>query len=615
MNDRRTLSLIFSLLLCAVVWAVLLSTTDGPVAALTADRYVAPGGSDLGGCTLPTSPCRTVQYAVDVATPGDVVKVAAGLYDDLNSHGGLSQVVYISKTLTIQGGYTTDFSGPPDPETNPTELDALGQGRVVFATGPGVDVTLEGLRLTRGSATGLAPASAGGGFHAEQVRYLFLHKSRVYSNTADIGGGIYVHACHSSGLDALQVYSNTAREGGGVYFHNTGDSTLVGSQIFANTSGWNGAGIYVGSGYYDTKLSFNTIHENVAGNAGGAGLFIRNTNAPWIYGNTIYSNTAEAQGSGLHLDGTRDAIVISNTILHNAADTNGGGLFIRDADRSLVAQNEIAGNTTKQTGAGIQIYGSDDARLEDNHIHDNASTLSGGGVYIATCKNLGLSRNIIHGNTSGDGGGLYCSNATAAQISGNQVYDNTGPNGGGIYLYGGADLWLANNLIWGNQATVRGAGILANRTSARLLHSTIARNHGTGDGVSLYAGATLTLANTILVSHTTGIWVPAGCTATLEATLWGTGTWANTTDWLVGGTLLTGTLNSWAGPGFVDPEFHDYHILPDSAAVDAGIIVGVRDDIDGEVRDWCYPDLGVDEVPGGRSCRRTHLPLILRSAP
>jgi nitrous oxidase accessory protein NosD len=604
------------LLWLALVAGLFLSVGQASSLALAADRYVASGGIDFGDCDLATDPCGTLQYAVDVADPGDVVKVAEGVYDDINGYGGLSQVVYISKTLTIQGGYAAGFAGPPDPEAYPTELDALGQGRVIFATGSGIDVRLEGLRLTGGDAEGLTPGEAGGGFCAEEVHYAQLVDSRIYSNTADIGGGIYVHRSQSSLLDGLQIYDNAAREGGGVYFHLTGNPTLTGSQVFSNNSGWNGAGVYVASGYSDTKLRGNVFHHNDADRGGGAGVFILNTNAPWISGNTVYSNTAGAQGGGLHLDGTRDAMVISNTVHHNEATTNGGGVFVKNADRTILAENEINGNASALTGGGIYVYGSDSLLFEENEVHHNSAPQPGGGVYVGSCQNATLNANVIHHNTSGGGGGLYCYNAIRAQITRNEIYENVGPNGGGIYLYIGGDLWLANNLLWGNEATVTGAGILANKTDAQVVHSTIARHHGTkGQGIALYGGATLTATNTILVSNTVGIVVPGGCTATLEATLWGAGKWVNITDWLADGTLLVGTRNDWADPAFVDPDLGDYHLGPGSAAIDTGVPAGVDEDIDGDLREWCYPDLGADEFPGGKPCQRIYLPVIRRAAP
>jgi hypothetical protein len=48
--------------------------------SLGANRYVEPGGSDSGGCTNSSSPCRTIQYAADQANCGDTVLVRNGTY-------------------------------------------------------------------------------------------------------------------------------------------------------------------------------------------------------------------------------------------------------------------------------------------------------------------------------------------------------------------------------------------------------------------------------------------------------------------------------------------------------------------------------------------------------
>ena len=107
---------------------------------------------------------RRLHAAVDAANDGDVIKVAAGTYtavsvrprSDVTTTGVVTQLIYISKTLTLQGGYTTTkgFAHPPDPMLNPTTLDALAQGRVVYITGD-VSPTIEGLRPTGGNAAGL----------------------------------------------------------------------------------------------------------------------------------------------------------------------------------------------------------------------------------------------------------------------------------------------------------------------------------------------------------------------------------------------------------------------------------------------------------------------------
>jgi hypothetical protein len=94
--------------------------------------HVAPS------CTGVPAPCYTsVQEAVDAADDvGDVIKVATGMYTGVSARpapagyveapasGMITQVVYITKTVTVRGGYTTTFAEPPDPEANPTTLDA-----------------------------------------------------------------------------------------------------------------------------------------------------------------------------------------------------------------------------------------------------------------------------------------------------------------------------------------------------------------------------------------------------------------------------------------------------------------------------------------------------------
>jgi hypothetical protein len=68
---------------------------------------------------------------------------------DVTSTGVVTQVVYISKTITLRGGYTTTNWTTSDPEANPTTLDAQGQGRVFYITGD-ISPTIEGLRIVAG---------------------------------------------------------------------------------------------------------------------------------------------------------------------------------------------------------------------------------------------------------------------------------------------------------------------------------------------------------------------------------------------------------------------------------------------------------------------------------
>ena len=149
----------FSLALTAV-WLLTFSGFGIPNAH-AASFTVCPAGP-------PTCDYSVIQDAVDAAGDGDVM-VAAGTYNNINNHGGLSQIVFIDKSITIRGGYTTAFIEPPDPVSNPAILEAAGQGRVIYIKGD-ISPTIEGLQIKGGQAAGL-----GGGPYTE-----------------DAGGGVYV---------------------------------------------------------------------------------------------------------------------------------------------------------------------------------------------------------------------------------------------------------------------------------------------------------------------------------------------------------------------------------------------------------------------------------------
>ena len=137
------------------------------------------------------------------------------------------------------------------------------------------------------------------------------------------------------------------------------------------------------------------------------------------------------------------------------------------------------------------------------------------------------------------------------------------------------------------------------------------RNTG-GDGSGIYAitNSSIAMTNTIIVSHTIGVYVHFDSSAAIEATLWGTATWANTADWAGAGTIVTGTTNIWGDPDFVNYLAGDYHIGENSAAIDAGVDAGVLTDIDTFFRPYQDPDIGADEYWPPGTLTLIFLPLI-----
>jgi hypothetical protein len=473
-------------------------------------QHVAPGGN----CGA-ASPCHaTVQDAVDVASPGDVIKVAQGTYTDIGVRDGITQVVYISKTVTIQGGYTTSDWITPDPKAHPTTLDAQGQGRVVYITGDSTS-TIEGLRITGGD-----------------VQQFGSHYSER------IGGGIYIGRA-AAVLSGNVIYSNTALIGGGVGL-SRGSATLSGNEIYGNTAA-DGGGVSMEWGV--ATLRGNIVRDNDATQGSG-----------W--------------GGGLYLTASSDATLEDNVICHNEGWT-GGGVTVSGCSATLV-RNRICGNTSNE-GGGVRLdY--DGSTLRDNVIISNTA-LYGGGVSLRS---------------------------SGATLQGNVVINNGAEWQGGGMFVDSSDVAMTNNVVADNRVDGVGGAFCIRASAPRLLHTTVARNSaaaGSGifvtDAGGVYSAVAMT--NTILFSHTVGITVTAGSTATLNGTLWH----ANGADY--GGNVTHA--NDHSG----DPAFggDGYHLTAGSAAIDRGVSAGVETDIDGQSRDF-LPDLGADE------CGRVYLSLVLR---
>jgi predicted outer membrane repeat protein len=373
-----------------------------------------------------------------------------------------------------------------------------------------------------------------------------------------------------------------------------------------------GGAIHVEQGTYPENLVLTRTIDLLGGYATG---WI--TRSPAVYSTTVDGGGIDA---ALVISGEYGPLV-EGFIFTNGHryDGAGGGVRLVGGAAPTLRTNWILSNTAEKSGGGIYVgpYGTLPPTIIRNTIADNRSGSYGGGIYVKDRPAL-IQGNIIRDNraTANDGGGIYLTGGTTAQVLSNWILGNGAADDGGGVLVRNSDVYLANNVVADNRAHSAGGGLYIVGSSPRLLHTTIARNRG-GDGSGVYiAGtdSTVALTNTILVSHTVGITVAAGNTATLTATLWGTGTWANDTDWDGDGTIITGTVNLLGAPTFVDPDAGNYHILSNSAAIDAGVDAGVPTDIDGNPRprdgdcdSIAAVDIGAVEYYG---C--VYLPIVLK---
>jgi M6 family metalloprotease-like protein len=269
--------------------------------------YVATTGSDSSNtCLSSAAPCATVQHAVNNAELGGEIRIAAGTYTGLP---GITQTVYISKSIVLRGGFTTANWNVPYPLTQTTTLDAQNARRVIYiASGQSV---IEGLRLINGNATGLGGAwgDGGGGIYVSNGASPTIRNCIIANSTAYHGGGIFLTQNNAT-LEGNIIISNTAGlYGGGAISLYADGNTYTGNIIRANQS-QDGAGLYLyGS---DVRAINNIIADNFARWDGG-GVYVRNA-APQFWHNTIARNLSQwGDSSGLYLEGSTSTVV--NTIL------------------------------------------------------------------------------------------------------------------------------------------------------------------------------------------------------------------------------------------------------------------------------------------------------------
>lgn len=394
----KTKQLFISLTLGLGLTLALLWLLSGGMPSAHADspHYVAPD------CTGVPAPCHaTIQEVVDAAVPGDEILVASGIYTGVSARAGVTQMVYISKAVTVRGGYITTNWTTPYPITQPTTLDAQGRGRVLYITGD-MSPTIEGLRITGGNAVGL-----GGGLGGQGA-----------------GGGVYVLSATAT-ISDNQVFSNTADHGGGLFLSNSA-ATLSANTVISNTADYNGGGLSLW--YSDAKLSENTVASNNCGNNGG-GLYLFRSGAT-LSRNTISGNTASDWGGGLCLQAS-EAMLRNNIITANVSGNKGGGLYLFSSPATL--NNTIVSGNTAYSGGGIYLSHSD-ATLSENTVMSNSAEY-GGGVYL-WMSDATLTNAVVASNQTGKNGSGLCIFSSSPCLLHTTIARNIGGDGSGIFVGG-----------------------------------------------------------------------------------------------------------------------------------------------------------------------------------
>ena len=429
----------------AAAVAALLVATAGPAGAATT-YYAATNGVDSPTCGTTSSPCRTVQAAIDKTVAGDTVLVRSGVYNECitvvpgSGAGGVEVETEQFSTSGTPGAATLDGAGVCDAATAP------GPVAVVYDLS-----SLKGFAIKNGGDSGVWGLGA-----------VAITSNVITANeTASVGGGIFL---------AMSPYTTDS----------TKKAEIKSNTIRDNTSGTDGAGLFVqavADGIEShVEIDGNTIQTNTAGD-GSVGVFGG--------GITVFTDTAA--------DTDVSSVIITKNILDGnsaAAETGGatvaygGGIFVATGGaigagtETITIGGDALGNTLRNNlaegfgggiSANLQPAGGKPHTIEvlSNSVTAGTANLGGGGLHVfATATDLGapgngvvtVRGNVFSGNhalgdaadlNSHGGGGLFAESygyRTAPGVMIMDVVENTFRANDATSFGGGASLLaLAND--------------------------------------------------------------------------------------------------------------------------------------------------------------------------
>ncbi len=288
------------LLLALVLALPILALLPGQGAAAPTVWFVATTGNNGWDCLTPSTPCRTIQGAINKSSDGDALNVAAGTY---SAAIGEAFPIMLDKTLLIHGAATAT-----------TIIDATGSGQdVIYAYGSR-GVYLDHFTIQGGNRgimlLGYAPGDITGSIQDNKISgnqtgiYITYGQVGIINN--DISGN--VHDGIHNGLSPNVIDRNVlALNGSGA-----GDAAIFNDQsspiIINNLIGWNN-----GNGIYNFQSSPTITNNTISINYGGSGIYNFNLSSPNITNNIVTSNA----DYGIRADGTSPSINTYNDVWAN----------------------------------------------------------------------------------------------------------------------------------------------------------------------------------------------------------------------------------------------------------------------------------------------------------
>jgi parallel beta-helix repeat protein len=342
-----------------------------------------------------------------------------------------------------------------------------------------------------------------------------------------------------SGLDLMEAKNSAIYNNGGDYW------TVTGCTIEkTNSAGGTDAGIRLAAASHSNTISSNTFSD-----VWGDGIYVYQSNAPAVTGNTFASINGE-HSDGIHIEASAGYTITSNTMDNtagNATSSGHGGIIVETCSGT----GTLTGNSIKNAEGAISFTGGTATVTATRNRSENMKVIAYN--FNTAVSNVTFAYNLSINDEYGIVGDD--TQHTGMNIYNNLVYNVVSPTYGMVWYQIAGN--IKNNIVWVQNFASRAFRVAA------------------------VTGGTLTSDYNLIGPEATGfIAYEAGSYNTLAAYVAAKSQDAHSTK---------------SDPVFVSTVTPDFHLQWSSPCRDAGVAVGLTTDYDGRGIAG-LPDIGAYEA-------------------
>jgi len=312
----------------------------------------------------------SIQVAIDNAIDGDIIKVAAGTFNE--------SLIINQKSIILKGGFSDDFT-TQNTEQYITIITSINTNTVALMLTSCTNVTIDGFIIKNGRrgiemndilwpivsdnitiSNNIIESNGietdvnfkGGGLKLIGSN-IFIQNNIIRNNNAGRGGGLAISGIDNFILDANIIEDNIGHgdHGGGVTMHGTG---LVSNNIISRNRigeslgyGWGGGVLAYNYDHKVIRFNNNIWTENYSSGSGGA-MIIDEGCVAYLENELFYNNICP-QGSQLLIDdynGPESASVveITNSTFFGESSFQIDGSFVT-IKNSIIWDPNLSNNT------------------------------------------------------------------------------------------------------------------------------------------------------------------------------------------------------------------------------------------------------------------------------